>query len=249
MTGPDTPPPAVTDWLARLEHLHGVPFANLVADARLLPAESVRFFHLDVNWLEALLDGALSVAASTDAHARTVAELVTTAPVPPSTPDGPSGLLLRSALVTGWPGLTVTGYDGAGTALPPLRTARPAPSVLFVLFPRLVHRVELEQPAEGLSFGTGPTPVHVVPRYLGGAGHPAGLPVRGSPRVPVPLRDPDRRVLDVTALADRLADALADAYRPDAAPPLTPAGLGLQLITPAARRVFTAPDAGRGGPR
>lgn len=50
-------------WLARLCLLEGLPFADLVPDARMLPAESVRFFFLDRNWVDSLVDGALSVAA------------------------------------------------------------------------------------------------------------------------------------------------------------------------------------------
>lgn len=51
-------------WLARLCLLEGLPFADLVPDARMLPAESIRFFFLDRNWVDALVDGALSVASA-----------------------------------------------------------------------------------------------------------------------------------------------------------------------------------------
>lgn len=51
----------VTDWLTRLHLLNGVPFNYLVPDAAMLPAESIRFFAVDPNWIEALLDGAYSV--------------------------------------------------------------------------------------------------------------------------------------------------------------------------------------------
>jgi hypothetical protein len=60
---PELPEPAGR-WLAELCLLHGLPFNTLVPDARLLPAESVRFFVIDQNWLDALVDGALSVAAA-----------------------------------------------------------------------------------------------------------------------------------------------------------------------------------------
>src|SRR6185436_20357947 len=45
----------------RLYLLHGAPFANLIPHADLLPPESVRFFYLDSNWLDALVEGALSI--------------------------------------------------------------------------------------------------------------------------------------------------------------------------------------------
>lgn len=50
----------VTDWLARLRVLEGVPFTYLVPFEEMLPNESIRFFHIDRNWLDALVDGAMS---------------------------------------------------------------------------------------------------------------------------------------------------------------------------------------------
>ena len=45
-------------FLGRLRLLHGVPFSYLVPDAGLLPLESIRFFHLDRAWTDALVQGA-----------------------------------------------------------------------------------------------------------------------------------------------------------------------------------------------
>ncbi len=50
-------------WLARLALLEPVPFHYLVADERLLPRESLRFFYLDDGWIECLVEGALSAGA------------------------------------------------------------------------------------------------------------------------------------------------------------------------------------------
>jgi hypothetical protein len=60
-------------WLAELCQLRNVPFNLLVPDARMLPAESVRFFVIDQNWLDSLVDGALSVAAAAAPEAELVA--------------------------------------------------------------------------------------------------------------------------------------------------------------------------------
>ncbi|PXY78477.1 MAG: hypothetical protein CXX81_07555 [Methanobacteriota archaeon] len=51
----------MVEWLARLRMLEGVPFRYLVPSEEILPNESIRFFHVDRNWLDALVDGALSV--------------------------------------------------------------------------------------------------------------------------------------------------------------------------------------------
>src|SRR5215510_8826817 len=48
-------------WLSRLMLLYGVPINYLVPDERMLPPESIRFFYLDMNWVDALIDGAFSI--------------------------------------------------------------------------------------------------------------------------------------------------------------------------------------------
>ena len=129
-------PPALISWLAQLALLDGVPFTYLVADARLLPPESIRFFQVDVSWRAALLDGALSVgrhysatdrpsphAAAERAHRpeieRAVGEAMSgvrrrqlkkSGDAPAATSDVVTGFLLRSRAVSGWKSLDVNGY-------------------------------------------------------------------------------------------------------------------------------------------
>ncbi|MBK7676727.1 MAG: hypothetical protein IPJ27_19270 [Candidatus Accumulibacter sp.] len=59
-----TIPQTVCQWLARLVLLYRVPFTYLVADERMLPPDSMRFFFLDPGWLKCLLEGACSVGRS-----------------------------------------------------------------------------------------------------------------------------------------------------------------------------------------
>jgi len=54
-------PVDIATWLGRLHALAGVPFGYLVPDEAMLPPESIRFFHVDAAWAEALVDGAFSV--------------------------------------------------------------------------------------------------------------------------------------------------------------------------------------------
>src|SRR5215213_8421507 len=54
-------PDNVRTWLARSRLLEGVPFQHIVADTELLPPESIRFFYVDREWTDALVQGALSV--------------------------------------------------------------------------------------------------------------------------------------------------------------------------------------------
>ena len=51
---------AVVAWLTKLRLLEGVPFNYIVPSEEMLPNESIRFFHMDRNWLDAMVDGALS---------------------------------------------------------------------------------------------------------------------------------------------------------------------------------------------
>lgn len=54
-------PRYMESFLAHLRLLVGVPFDYLIPDARLLPAESIRFFYLDRSWTDRLVDGAINV--------------------------------------------------------------------------------------------------------------------------------------------------------------------------------------------
>src|SRR5579871_6432114 len=67
-------PDGVKKWLTRLMQLSGVPINYLVPDEAMLPPESIRFFHLDVNWIAALIDGAFSIGRnlSTQEHTPTM---------------------------------------------------------------------------------------------------------------------------------------------------------------------------------
>lgn len=187
-------PEEISAWLARLQLLEGVPFRYLVPDDGMLPPESIRFFHLDTNWVAAVLDGALSVgrqgteaspetahdtavqtvvhgAASGQARTRRPAAFRMALPAPrPLT--AVSGFLLRSEAVKGWPGLEVNGYATDGTLLDIVRFERLSSTVLLCLFEKdgkTLRQVDLHEPAEGLHFGlSGGTSVNV--RY----NHPSG---------------------------------------------------------------------------
>jgi hypothetical protein len=258
-------PPAVGRWLARLCLLYDLPFNTLVADARMLPVESVRFCYIDQNWLDALVDGALSVAAAAPpqatltnlrrpglqeaaravaaelrggAAARAAAGSAQGEPEPPW-----SGLLLRSAAVAGWPGLEITAFaaaDGTGP-LPPLRIDRPAPSVLLAIFRGAASRFEISRPSQGLSFGvirSGET-ARVAVRYIGGGPQfPAGEQPPTRPTVPARFRDAARGVLDIQGLRGALEAELRSVYGAVQPPPLHPAAFSIQLVAAPEWRAF-----------
>lgn len=166
----------VTAWLGQQLLLQDVSFVHLVPDARMLPTESIRFFYLDPVWLDAMMDGVLSIGMTTSRDVAVQGALLaplkqaawhaaqalrakqTGDPIPPP-PTGPmAGFLLRSALASGWPGLRVTGTIGtAATPVPLLRLAHVGPGVLLALFNGVPDTVTLAAPQEGLEFGVDDT--------------------------------------------------------------------------------------------
>ncbi len=146
-------------------------------------------------------------------------------------PEAITGFLLRSAVVSGWPGLEVHGYadTGALRPLPLLRLERVAPSVLFCLLGGVLQRVDLQEPPEGVHFGVSPAPPAAQSPWEKQLRYASGGTVGGQvPNgvVPVPLR---------TGTTVLRADALAQAMAPLvwAAPPpgrFTAAQFGLEMV-------------------
>jgi len=168
--------------LARLRLLESVPFAYLVPDSLLLPPESIRFFYVDRNWTDALVEGALSVGTvnssdraqleqlypqirdEIDEEERTVRE-----PGGEEVQKGPagtiSGFLLRSRAVSGWPGMHVRAYrkevgkdneiipESSPDRIKVLRMERLAPAVMLVLFDGVPVVIHVEEPRMGVQFG------------------------------------------------------------------------------------------------
>jgi hypothetical protein len=228
------PPPTISPYvqqrIASWRLLQDLPFAALVPDPAMLPPESIRFFHLDPAWLDALIDGALSLGCDPEvwesrkvlamplvltsafsrltlvrelARGRITARTVDVLDIPgPGVPDhdipGPpeppaappiTGFLLRSTLVSGWPGTQVRGWtvqvpDGVDSdeyaadhpqqVVRILRIQRLSPAVLLVLFAGVPELVWIEEPHHGIQLGvnsrvvSGPGPGQDIPVDTGG---------------------------------------------------------------------------------
>jgi hypothetical protein len=137
--GPRRVPRDIRLWLARLRLLEAVPFSHLVADAALLPPESIRFFHLDRGWTDALVEGALSLGTVTTSDRAILETLYPVvrdevdeaerlirlpgwepgASVPSGNAGPVTGFLLRSRMVSGWPALHVRAYGRDNLAVVP----------------------------------------------------------------------------------------------------------------------------------
>jgi hypothetical protein len=145
----------------------------------MLPVESLRFFHLDGDWTAAIVDGAFSIGrAGTTGTARDAKPL---ARVQASSQGSArrqrknhrprlaaqqmssgeddfeviTGCLLRSQLVSGWPGLNINGYaDVEGTVeLPKLRMESLSNDVLICLFEGAVQSLTISEAPEQLHCG------------------------------------------------------------------------------------------------
>ncbi|MGZ4172453.1 MAG: hypothetical protein ACXVRN_13910, partial [Solirubrobacteraceae bacterium] len=179
-------PPAVAAWLGRLHTLSGVPFGYLVPDEQLLPPESIRFFRINENWIRALLDGAFSLGRNLTTEAgspgmnldRAVFGTAATAardaaplrprtigPAPVLTDSGASpwtGFLLRSRVLSAYPGLGVNVYPAGHTpddpdpALLPIRRLDrlgPNADTLLCIVGGDAYRVDVHEAPELLHFG------------------------------------------------------------------------------------------------
>lgn len=188
-------PDSITDWLARLALLYGVPFEYLVPDVRLLPVETIRFFYIDPNWILRAIDGALSIGTTSSRdnvfnetfYQEVYAAVQAAIPQVRQTVQGSqaleqitvgattTGFLFRSAVVSGYPGIEVV-PTYQGKPVPILRLDRLSNDIMLALFNGLPDHVEIRQPPEGLHFGITRAPgASTFSLYLRWLGHSSPL--------------------------------------------------------------------------
>jgi hypothetical protein len=263
-------PPSVLQWFTQLTLLYGVPFPYLVADAALLPPESVRFFYVDQNWLDRAIDGALSVATMStadDVFNEALFDAVYAAnagsqqamrsklrqKTPPETTIAGgtyTGLLFRSIVVSGWPGLEVYATkDGAPVEI--LRMDRLSPTVLLVLFSDVPTEVVFHEPSEQLHFGmlVKGSAFEATLRGLGFGGFPAGVQITDPNdhtkklTVPVTTRTGTYAgVVDVATLVSAITSTMPAGALPAA---LTSGEFAIQMVQSAGKQRFTIEQGSR----
>ncbi|KAK0713175.1 hypothetical protein B0T26DRAFT_753314 [Lasiosphaeria miniovina] len=112
ITPPDTDALAVRAWVVDKCYLATVPLHYLVPDPDMLPRESIRTFSIDVKWVDALIDGGLSLAnhrtEGDDLLRRGIMDCVRTYVKNNDKVQIPKwGFLLRSIAVAAFPDLKV----------------------------------------------------------------------------------------------------------------------------------------------
>lgn len=267
----DLIPDELRDWLVRLRLLHDVPFAYFVADTQLLPEESIRWFYIDRRWTDALVQGALSVGTVntddrlqlTDRYGE-IRDALDTAernvrrregdPLRAGVAGPISGFILRSRVVSGWPGLHVRAFkeeptngdgfdfgDDHPLRMRLLRLERLAPAVLLCLFDGVPKEVHIQEPRHGVQFGVEQTTI--------GNSMSATLPVRKAVLTPVPAITETGDKVDVNfrpnapGVVDiqRLERALAAKGGAGSDNKLDSAEYALQLIRFPYRRIYGDP--------
>lgn len=180
----ETNDPQSTDWMIVLSwlvdrmFLAGVPAHCLLPDPTYLQPESLRFFHIDKNWVDALIDGALSLGNHFGTDEDRVAIKKALNDYINRTPEGQDhrvqipayGFYLRSDLVTMFPDLRVevkddpkalksSGQD-APTGAPLLRHEIVADGVMMAFMDRVPGSAQfsslvLTQPSHQQRFAVG----------------------------------------------------------------------------------------------
>lgn len=218
-------------FLLDLRLLRRVPLSYLVPDARLLPAESIRFFHVDQTWVDRLVDGVFSVASvgtvdfalhctilamsrkklddvlAADAKAQVQGSSWTPA-------QGMTGMLIRSELARRWPDMVIKAFAGSerdSPEVPVLRAENISRDIYIALFAGQPARVEIREPFAGLRYGvesknpdsSGP-PYKVDPRDSSGGviTHPPGDESADAEPVDVLLHDNELRTLKLKELSE-----------------------------------------------
>lgn len=263
-------PDQIKEWLAKLTLLYGVPFEHIAANSTMLPEESIRFFYVDPNWTNALMDGALSIGVqsskdlliqvavnepsrrSVKAAQHTVRRKLAKAELPEEVDVQPmAGLLMRSELVAGWPGMEILPYeDTAGTQIITiLRMDRISPDVMLCLFAKVPAKIIIREPKETLCFGVtgGLAGTGMLARFLGAKPEqPVATFVPAEPPnyVKAVLRDSTLNVLDVVATRNLFRDVLVryDALR-SGTTNLSPADFAIQMVKVPEEQTFLSGQA------
>lgn len=213
-------PESIYNWFEDLSLLKGVPFNYLVPDELMLPVESIRFFYLDSLWIECLLDGAFSIGRVTTSDHKHDQENKTN----PAVNNYPivTGFLLRSDVVSGWPGLLVDGYNEDDTKkIELLRMERLSANVLICLFKGEIKRLDIHQKPETLHFGLDSDDENKTfyKKLKNLDGQEINKKVDN-----IPCKDSEKRVIDINSLTNRIKEQV------DNSSSFTSAQLALEMI-------------------
>lgn len=170
---------AIAKWLSQRLLLVNIPFQYLIPSPNMLPENTIRFFHINPNWLMALIDGAYSLGRTSsmdlthdkaminDLFDRANKSSQSIRPLLQSKKihsvdlskqiEHYGGFLLRSPLVRGWRGLEFIAKSSDENqndkVITALRIETIADDVLIGIYEEMPSKLEIAQPPEGMHFG------------------------------------------------------------------------------------------------
>ncbi len=181
----DTPVPSLVQQAAgQFMILENIPSNYFLPHASLLPKESIRFFYLDQNWINALIDGMYSIGRVSDLglnqDKQYFKDLQNAAWqwVQNSRPESSgarssdpiTGFLLHSTVVQEYPSMQVHAYLGGDSTAPTdevplLRLDHLTNDTLIGLFSGEFKFLAISKPPEMLHFGFEQTGINPVNQY------------------------------------------------------------------------------------
>jgi hypothetical protein len=220
-------PARLRNWLVDLRLLRGIPLSYLVPDAALLPAESIRFFHVDPTWVDRVIDGVFSAANTGTVDfvfsysllqmCRVAVDNALTdlakAQAPGTSWTGGTtmtGMLIRSELARRWPDMIVRAYSTVNVApenitKPDVAVLRAEPiskDVYIALFAGQPEMVHVREPNVGTRYGVEPVNVQQGgPPYRVDARPVNGDTPENAPDINITFRTPSLRTINLEALA------------------------------------------------
>ena len=214
---------SLQNFFSGLSLLDSVPMAGIIADESMLPPESLRVFFVNQNWINSLIDGAMSIGRSCSedaAHDRAILDPVINRSYSLSSDrrilkygvdrnskkleagsNVRTGFLLNSRLLRGWPGLEISCFDKT-RELDILKLTLIGDSILFCIADGQINKIVFTEPAESLYFGfdeeDGKLVKNLVSQKDGEMGKDIGK------LEPLTFRNDDKKLLDIKQLADNM---------------------------------------------
>lgn len=221
-------PETMIQWLSELILLRQIPFNNLIVDEKILPNESLRLFYLDKNWTNALIDGALSIGIHSERDIllqEAMNHIIREETNKQSVKDAiieigtVAGLIIRSAIVSNYKSLEISGFDSNQLPINTLRFERLSANILFVLFDTVPTKVEIKAPSERQILAIVNNEI-ATRQITGEVGKPTNQVITLND---THYRNKSKSVLNILALQQSIAQEFGRTE-------LTPSEFGIQLI-------------------
>lgn len=229
------------DYLTDLSLLKNVPIQNLAADSSWLQKETLLYFYIDPDWVECLLDGALSIGRDTTSdkihdgaikgqisekiYRTSVNRRNQRLDVQETEAEGDtlkSGFILYSDLVRGWPNLEIRCYEEEGgqeVLLSYQRFEKLTSDSLIGIVSGCIRKIVFKDPDEELHMGFDEDIDGNLIKNIKEVSDTEGLTVQ------VSYRDKDQRVIDILSIKKEMEKVLSGKENI-----LSPAEFGLQMI-------------------